>query len=105
MSAPTRVDTYARATGRTVDGVIGLDPSVLTALLDYAGPIQLTTFDEQLDAYDAIRVIDALLVGTLPDPTTLARDLGPLAADRRLAVWTVDPAGQRLLEQVGLAGS
>ena len=52
-----------------VDGVIGLDPSVLTALLDYAGPIQLTTFDEQLDAYDAIRLIDALLVGTLPDPT------------------------------------
>ena len=124
-------DTYARTTGRAVDGVIALDPYVLAALLDYAGPIQLTTFDQQLDRYNApqfllhdqyvagvddgenidaldeaaVRMMDALLAGSLPDPTALANNLGPLAADRRLSMWSADPEAQQLLEQVGLAGS
>ena len=49
------------------------------------------------------RTLDALLAGTLPDPTTLARDLGPLAADRRLQMWSADPPAQQLLDQVGLS--
>ena len=122
---------YARTTGRTVDGVIALDPQVLAALLWYAGPIQLTTFDQQLDPYNAAQfllhdqylavggldrpvdavsevgplVVDALLADSMPDPPTLARDLGPLAADRRLLMWSADPEAQQLLERVGLGGA
>jgi Protein of unknown function (DUF4012) len=125
-------DIYAETSGRTVDGVISLDPYVLAALLEYAGPIHLTTFDEDLDRYNAarfllrdqyvegadssgqrvdavneaaVRMMGALLAGTLPDPTKLAHDLGPLAAARRLSVWSADPEAQQLLEEVGLAGS
>ncbi len=122
-------DSYALATGRMVDGVIALDPYVLAALLDYAGPIRLTTFDRQLDRYNAaefllrdqyvegggqpvdaineaaVLMMDGLLAGTVPEPTELARNLGPLAADRRLSVWSTDPEAQQLLEDVGLAGS
>ena len=122
---------YARTTGRSVDGVIALDPQVLAALLWYADPIQLTTFDQQLDPYNAAQfllhdqylavggpdpavdavsevgplVVDTLLAGAMPDPTTLARDLGPLAADRRLLMWSADPEAQQLLERVGLGGA
>ena len=57
------------------------------------------------DAMDEVvpKTLDALLAGTLPDPTTLARDLGPLAADRRLQMWSADPPAQQLLDQVGLS--
>ena len=50
-------DAYAGTTGRSVDGVIALDPQVLAALLWYAGPIQLTTFDQQLDPYNAAQFL------------------------------------------------
>ena len=79
-------------------------------MLDYAGPIQrrrstsswtgrtppqFLLHDQYVagvddgaahDAIDeaAVRMMDALLAGTLPDPTALANNLGPLAADRRL---------------------
>ena len=35
----------------------------------------------------------------------MARDLGPLAADRRLLMWSADPEAQQLLERVGLGGA
>ena len=116
-------------TGRTVDGVIALDPHVLAALLGYAGPIQLTMFDRHLDRYNAAQFLlhdqyvesrrptarrtlstrspsgRCLACGPMPEPTTLARDLGPLAADRRLSMWSADPEAQQLLERVGLGGA
>jgi hypothetical protein len=46
-----------------------------------------------------------VLGGSLPDPTTIAGDLAPLAADRRLMVWSADPAIQQLVEQVHLDGA
>ena len=122
---------YTRTTGRTVDGVIALDPQVLVALLGYTDPIQLTMFDQQLDRNNAAqfllhdqylavggldrpadavtevaqRVVDALLADSMPEPPTLARALGPLAADRRLLMWSADPEAQQLLERVGLGGA
>ncbi len=123
-------DLYAQTTGRTVDGTLAMDPYVLARLVEYAGPVQLTSLDELLtgdttasfllrDQYvlatdvttrtDALAeaaqlTFDSLLGGTLPDPTTLARDLAPLVGERRLLMWTADPEEQALLERVHMAG-
>ena len=125
-------DIYRQVTGTTVDGVIAMDPFVIQALLAYVdGGIQLTTVpvtltsknaaafllkDQYAAATDsAVRVdaleeaagktFTALLAGALPDPARLGRDLGPLAAQRRLLMWTTEPAEQDLLRRVGCSAS
>jgi hypothetical protein len=125
-------DVYAETTGRTVDGVIAVDPYVIAALLEYSGPIQLTTFAQQLDAGNAApfllrdqyvlgaedneqrvdalaeaaeHTMSAVLGGSLPDPTTIAGDLAPLAEQRRLMLWSADPVVQQLIEQIDLDGA
>jgi hypothetical protein len=125
-------DVYAQTTGRTVDGVIAVDPYVISALLKYSGPIQLTTFPQQLDSGNAAQFLlrdqyvvgagdndqrvdglaeaaeltmAAVLDGSMPDPTTIAGDLGPLAAERRLMVWSADPDVEELVEQIHLDGA
>jgi hypothetical protein len=123
-------DLYTQTTGRAVDGTLAMDPYVIAQLVDYAGPVQLTSLDELLtgdttasfllrDQYvvatdttrraDALAeaaqlTFDSLLNGTLPDPTTLARDLAPLVGERRLLMWTANPEEQALLERVHMAG-
>jgi Protein of unknown function (DUF4012) len=124
-------DLYDQATGREVDGTIVMDPYVVAALLRYAGPIQLTTLDQLLTADSAVPFLlrdqyalaegdkqrrtdalaeatrltfEALLSGDLPDPVTLSRELGPLASERRLLMWSADPEEQALLERVHMAG-
>lgn len=122
---------YEQETGTELDGLILMDPYVVQALLAYTGPIELTSVDQRLTSDNAAQFllrdqyqitlddndvrIDALeeageltfatlLAGNLPEPTTLARDLGPLAADRRLMVWTTDSDEQDLLRRVDLLG-
>ncbi|MDQ3738403.1 MAG: DUF4012 domain-containing protein [Actinomycetota bacterium] len=127
--AQAAADLYPRSGGRPVDGVIAMDPYVLETLLAYTGPIQLTSVDRTLtegnaasyilteqyfepeqtariDALDeaAELTLDRLLTGRLPEPTTLARDLGPLAADRRLLIWTNSEEEQELFDRTGLLG-
>jgi Protein of unknown function (DUF4012) len=124
-------DLYNQTTGRVVDGTIAMDPYVVAALLEYSGPIQLTELDQLLtpdtavpfllrDQYilgqsdneqrtDALAeaaklTFDALLHGVLPEPVTLARDLGPLTSERRLLMWSAVPEEQALLERVHMAG-
>lgn len=124
-------DLYRQATGREVDGVIAMDPYVLAALLRYTGPIQLATVDQELTADNAVPYLlrdqyvigaddnevradglaeaaslafDALLAGALPEPITLARELGPLTTERRLLMWSREPQEQALLERVHMAG-
>ena len=46
-------DLYQQTTGRPVDGVIALDPFVLSSLLRYTGPLQLTTLPETVTADNA----------------------------------------------------
>jgi hypothetical protein len=125
-------DLYTQATGREVDGVVAMDPFVVSALLRYVGAIELSTIDMEvnadsilpyllLDQYvvaegdnetrvDALGeaaslTFDALVTGALPDPITLSRDLGPLTSERRLLVWSADPEEQALLERVHVAGA
>jgi len=128
--AQAAADLYPRSGGRAVDGVIAMDPYVLEALLAYTGPIQLTSVDqtlnqdnaaeyiltdqyfepEQADRIDALGeaaelTIDRLLAGRLPEPTTIARDLGPMASERRLLMWTTNDDERELFDRIGLLGA
>jgi hypothetical protein len=130
--AEIAADLYAQTTGRQVDGVVAMDPFVVSALLRYVGTIELSTVGLEVDAdsvlpyllldqyvvnegdtetrVDALAeaaslTFDALLAGALPDPITLSRDLGPLTRERRLLVWSADPEEQALLERVHVAGA
>lgn len=125
-------DLYQQTTGHHVDGVIALDPTVLSALLRYTGPIQLATLPETLTADNAAEFLlrgqyvaadddtdlrvdslaevatqtfQKLMSGALPDPINLARDMGPLVGEHRLMMWSANPDEQALMEQVGLAGA
>ena len=108
-------DVYRQVTGKTVDGVIAMDPFVLQSLLGYVdGGVELTTVpvtlteenaaefllkDQYAVAQDNPTRIDALeeaaqktfaalLAGALPDPAALGRDLG--TAGRRAPPARVD---------------
>ena len=124
---------YPQSGGSPIDGVISLDPYVIAALMAYTGPIEVPELgvtvstetaaqfiledqyilagnDANADRIDALQtlgegVIDRLLTGSLPEPSTLARDLGPLAAEHRLMVWTGDPEEQGLLDRTGMLGA
>jgi hypothetical protein len=110
-----------------------MDPFVIAGLLHYSGPIELTTrpvtlttenaadyllegqyleVDDaasnsaRIDALDEAghKMFAALLTGSIPDPPTLAADLGPLVEERRLLIWTTVDAEQDFLRDVGLLG-
>ena len=88
-----------------VDGVFAMDPQVLQALLSMTGPISVEGSDVRLDASNVLpfllidqyaiednservdfledvsrATLDQVLGGALPDPTVVARELGPLVA-------------------------
>lgn len=115
---------------KPVDGVFAMDPQVLQALLSMTGPISVEGSDVRLDASNVLSfllidqyaiednservdfledvssaTLDQVLAGALPDPTVVARELGPLVAEGRLVGWAADPEEQALLESVGLAES
>lgn len=124
-------DLYPQAVGQSIDGVIVMDPHVVQALMHYTGPIEVPELDIVVRPKDAaafiieeqyvvaeskgVRVealdslasgaIEALLRSDLPEPPTIARDLGPLIAERRLLMWTADPEEQQLLDRVRLLGA
>lgn len=130
--ASAAADLYAQATGRTVDGVVTMDPFVLGALLKYTGPIHLTTVDREVSMYDAAPFLlrDQYVLGdgdsnlradalaeaaglaftglvdnTLPEPIELSRDLGGFGRERRVLVWSADDEVEVLFERVGIAGT
>ncbi len=108
-------------------------PTSIEALMAYTGPIEVPELgvtvapdnaakfiledqyvlagdDANPDRIDALQtlgegVIEELLTGSLPEPAILARDLGPLAAEQRLMMWTDDPDEQALLDRTGLLGA
>jgi hypothetical protein len=125
-------DQYRQATGRTVDGVISMDPIALQALLGPLGslevagwPVPLTSSNTAAvllhDAYvqkggatperlllleDVTRgVWSKLLTGAVPNPRQLIEALAPAAANRHLQLWMREEVEQRYLNDIGLAGS
>jgi hypothetical protein len=125
-------DLYQQTTGAHVDGVVAVDPTVLSGLLRYTGAIELSTLPTTLTADNATEFllrgqyvaadddtdlrVDALaevaaqtfqqlMGGAMPDPISLARDMGPLVGEHRLMMWSANADEQALIEQVGLAGA
>jgi hypothetical protein len=46
-----------------------------------------------------------VLDASLPDPVTLALDLGPSVEEGRMLVWSPDPAAESLFSRIGLDGT
>ena len=128
--AEIAADLYADTTGTEVDGVIVMDPYVVTQLMRYTGPVVIPSLGRELGPDEAINyllrdqyLVDipdeqradglaeaaaqafaGLLAGALPDPIELARDLGPLTNQRRLLVWSARPEEQAMIETVHIGG-
>lgn len=122
---------YPQSGGRKVDGVIAVDPVGLAALMRFTGPIEVPGVGHPLDATNAARYllrdqylaagsnqarIDSLedlsratfrrlTTGDLPGPRKLADVLGPIVRGGHLHVYAADPAQQRVVARVGLAGA
>jgi hypothetical protein len=124
-------ELYTRATDRTIDGVIYVDPFGLAALLSLTGPIQVDSLEMPLDANnvadfllrdqyvrfperdervdfldDVSRVaFERLTSVDLPGPRTIGEALGPAVEAGQIQFWAFDPATHPLLERLGLDGA
>lgn len=129
--AEIAADLYGQTTGRAVDGVVVMDPFVVSQLVRYTGSVMIPSMgreiapddvlpfllrgqyetdvpdDERADALAeaAQGAFGGLIAGSLPDPISLARDLGPLAGERRLLVWSARAEEQEMIERVGISGA
>lgn len=67
----------------------------------------ITKVDARADVLETFSrsVIDTLLAGTLPAPTTLVDTLGPMVDQGRFTGWMSRPDDQAVLEQIGMSGT
>lgn len=121
-------EMWNREFGAQVDGVIAVDPVSLSYLLEATGPVTLPTGDvlsadtavplllnevylryerpADQDAFFAAAtaaVFDALSSGAA-DPATLISALARAGEERRLYLWSADPADQAVLDGTSLQG-
>lgn len=130
---PTTVQLFqalwTHTTGATFDGVVSIDPVVLSYMLGVAGPVTLGT-GEQLtadnavsvllrDAYerypesrdsdqffaDAAKQVFAHLTTSAWDPLLMLGALEKAAAEQRVNLAFVDPAAQALAVELGVDGA
>jgi hypothetical protein len=122
-------EMYRRRTGRLVDGVLATDPVALAYLLRATGPVALPA-GGHLTATNAVRLLladvyarfvtsaaqdqyfagaaraaFAALSGGDLDPAAALAGLARAAAERRLLMWSADPAEQRLIAGTVLEGA
>lgn len=128
--AEIAADLYADTTGTAVDGVIVMDPFVVTQLMGYTGPVAIPSLGRELGPDEALgyllrdqyltdvsdeeradglaeaaaQAFAGLLSGALPEPVALATDLGPLTSQRRLLVWSTRAEEQDMIETVHISG-
>jgi hypothetical protein len=124
-------ELYPQSGGRKVDGVIGVDPSGLAALLRLTGPVRVPGLPQPLSAANAVEVLtrsqyldfpddaergqilteatrvtfERLVDASLPSPRRLATVLSPAARSGHLRIWSPRPAEQAVFELVGADGS
>ncbi len=119
---------WAQQSGMNVDGVIAIDPVALSYVLDALGPVKMpdgevVTNDNVVELTEStayvrfpddqparkryLQDIAAEVVkkvsGPVPSPRKLLDALGRAVSERRIAVWSANPADQALLEQTPLA--
>ncbi|MCB0972085.1 MAG: DUF4012 domain-containing protein [Acidimicrobiales bacterium] len=130
-SADVIAQLYPQSGGVEVDGVIGVDPTGLAALLELTGPVSVEGLAEPLSADNAVEVLtktqylevpddaergeilteatkvtfEKLIDSSLPSPRRLADTLSPAARSGHLRVWSPIEAEQEAFELVGADGS
>ncbi|MCX8560338.1 DUF4012 domain-containing protein [Mycolicibacterium mucogenicum] len=121
---------WAQQTGEEVDGAIALDPVALSYVLGATGPVtmhdgELITNENVVEltestAYrrfpndqaarkqylqDIANAVVRKMTTAVESPRKLLDALGKAADERRIAVWSVSPEAEKLLEQTPLAHS
>lgn len=119
---------WAQQSGMNVDGVVAIDPVALGYVLDALGPVtmpdgEVVTKDNVVELTEStayvrfpddqparkryLQDIAAEVVkkvsGPIRSPRKLLDALGRAVGERRIAVWSSNPADQALLEQTPLA--
>ena len=121
---------WEQKTGSKADGVIALDPIALSYLLRATGPVTMpdgeiidednvveltmsTTylrFPDQSDQAARKQYLQTIatqvaekLTGKIQSPRAVLDAVGQAASERRIAVWSADPADQKILEETPLA--
>lgn len=124
---------WEQQSGEPIDGVIALDPVVLSYLLGAIGPVKLADGEvisadnvveltmstayarfppdpksgsaNQRKQYlqDIASAVVGKMAGPLPAPRKLLDALGRAAGEGRIAIWSSNPVDQQLLEETPLA--
>ncbi len=119
---------WERQAGQKVDGVIGIDPVALSYVLAAEGSVtladgQVVTADNVVEltestAYvrfptdqvarkkylqDIANAVVKKTTGQVKSPGKLLQALGRAAGERRISIWSANPAEQSVLEQTPLA--
>ncbi|MDF2045931.1 DUF4012 domain-containing protein [Microbacterium sp. Kw_RZR3] len=128
VDGPIAREMYRSKTGVQVDGVIAVDPVVLSYLLETIGPVELPTGDS-LTRENAVQFLLNEVYFRYSDPATqdkvfasaagavfeglingrgtmegLLAALGRASEERRLLVWSADADEEAILEGTTLAG-
>ena len=128
IDGPLAREMWFRETGVAVDGVFALDPVTLSYLLEATGSIALPT-GEQLTGENAVPLLlnevyarypdprdqDAFFAATAAvvfktiadgaaDPASLIQALARAGSERRLFMWSADPAEQAILDGATIQG-
>lgn len=129
LAASTAATMWTQTHGGTIDGVLTIDPVVLSGLLKATGPVALPNGDaltsadaiplllseaykkfalpEEQDAYfasAATAVFDSVASGKA-DSAELVKALAASGSQRRLLVWSAHPDEQKVLAPTTLAGA
>ena len=127
-SAELIAGMYKARSGRSVDGVVSVDPVALSYLLNGTGPVK-TVRAQTLTSDSAVRLLLSQVYADIPDPDrqnvffnrvarsvfdavssgqgsprTVLENLAAAASQRRLLVWSARPEEQQLLDPTALAG-
>lgn len=128
LAASTAAAMWKTSTGQTVDGVVTMDPVVLSALLKATGPIALPSGDT-LSSDNAVSLLlnqvyqrypvpadqDAFFASAAGavfsrvtaggvDGTALVQELGSAGTSGRILLWSARPGEQKVLATTTLAG-
>ncbi|WP_279366720.1 DUF4012 domain-containing protein [Microbacterium testaceum] len=128
FDGPLAREMYKQRTGVSVDGVIALDPVVLSYLLRATGPVALPD-GSTLSAENAVKTLLSDVYQRYPDPSaqdaffaastgavfnaflegrgstvSLLTNLATAADQRRVLMWSADPDEQAILEGSSVAG-
>ncbi len=131
-SARAMAAMYRQATGKTIDGVVGIDVPALADLLSVTGPVSVSGVGEPVTAADASDLLLHVLYEQEPqgdqvarheeigavaaaaarriesgtiDTLSLARAVGQAAGGRHLQVWSSDPNVEASIATNGVSGN